>query len=324
MATNPSSGGGGGFHGFCCRDCGMEGYCMHKLDVASSIFSVTDDNDAIEERARQELSNLSMEERFNIYAAMVPPPPPIPPPPPMHPPKLFAHQHQNGPPSRSILSSAVVDDDGDCCFGTIHTGHDLAQVNQDHKHYGDDHPVTDDEDAMIIPTKRPPNEERPSSPPRPKIDLPYEDPQHVEECLRRLDVELETKISPKDKVAYEQAKNINMEFVTDRSFRLSLLRADQFNVKDCAKRIVTHFQIKKDLFCTCNWGGDTNRKDTDVLDISILGRDVTRDDLSPYEQTVLDEGESFRVLKEPDHSGRYVIRGRMAKMDFNHKTSQVS
>ena len=72
---------------FCCRDCGAQSYCIHKMNVAQNIYSTI--NNEQEERTYKEMEQLSIEEQFNIYTDIVPP---IPQPPPSSPPSQTPFQ----------------------------------------------------------------------------------------------------------------------------------------------------------------------------------------------------------------------------------------
>ena len=291
---------------FCCRECGTIGYCNHKLNVASKIFS-NDHNhgsdnaivdETVAERAREAMSKLTVEQRFKLYTDMVPAPP-LPPPPP------------------TLLSSFNVKSFNggsynNCCFGTSTSAQPV--VSEEEEEEGGDgggsrnEGNNDSEDSVVGIQSCNHND----------VELPFEDPKHIEQCLEELDAVI-CNMKPTDKVAYEEAKSISKDYVTSKSFLLSFLRADQFNINDTAKRIVSHFEMKKELFVvkTSSIRGGFDG------DLSILGRDIERSDLSSYELDLLDAGGAFLFLKEPDHSGRYVLRGRMAKFDYQHPICQV-
>ena len=145
-----------------------------------------------------------------------------------------------------------------------------------------------------------------------------EEPQFIQDSLANLNNEL-SKINRNDKVAYEQAlqqsleiqqhqqSNPNEVYVTSDSFKLSFLRADRFNAKDAAKKIVGYFQIKMELFGVEN-----------------LCKELTFDDLSYEEQCILRDGEVYRFLPETDHAGRHILFSRGAKADFEHPERNVS
>ena len=140
-----------------------------------------------------------------------------------------------------------------------------------------------------------------------------EEPQFVQDSLANLNNEL-SNINHNDKVAYEQVleqsqrqANPSEVYVMSDSFKLSFLRADRFNAKDAAKKIVGYFQIKKELFGVEN-----------------LCKELTFDDLSYEEQCILRDGEVYRFLPETDHAGRHILFSRGAKADFEHPERNVS
>ena len=84
----------------------------------------------------------------------------------------------------------------------------------------------------------------------------------IEDCLATLDTEIQ---SLNDKQAYLRAEGMNSDYVKNRDFRLMFLRADRFNTKRAALRLIRHFQLKLELF-----GADK------------LAVDITQDDLVSF------------------------------------------
>ena len=163
-----------------------------------------------------------------------------------------------------------------------------------------------------------------------------EEPEFIEECLEKLNDELDKTIvgasSSNEKTKkkggtggtttitpYEQALRISPEYVTSRSFQLSFLRAERFDPKATAQRIQLHFEMKKELFCSNIDGGN----------IDILGRDVTLEDLTLEEQAYFNSyndgaGYFMRFLDETDSAGRPILFGRASRMRFDKPLSEVS
>ncbi|CAB9517657.1 Transfer protein [Seminavis robusta] len=115
----------------------------------------------------------------------------------------------------------------------------------------------------------------------------YHDPENIDELLEQL--ELEIRKIP-DRKAYEKAKYLNEEYVIGREFRLMFLRCDEFDVKASAQRIVTHFEVKREVF------GDG----------PALARKLCMSDLNEDDMTVLKSG-AWQLLPVRDVAGRLVM-----------------
>ena len=144
--------------------------------------------------------------------------------------------------------------------------------------------------------------------------LPTSDDENIDfiqQCLQQVEYEISNNIPQKDKVHYMKARDISPKYVTSQSFIMRFLRADKYDPKATVKRIVKHFQLKYQLFCS-NSGGDigdssSDSKTTTTQEYEILGRDVTLEDLTVVEQRIVTEGSSCRFLSQPDHAGRYIF-----------------
>jgi hypothetical protein len=119
-------------------------------------------------------------------------------------------------------------------------------------------------------------------------DVMSEDPTFVRQFLKDLDLEL-AKIPDADKAGYLQAKQQNPEYVRDEEFLLMFLRADSFDVRNAATRLLSFFQAKLELF-----GPDK------------LGKDITLDDLSQDDIECLESG-YCQVLPGRDRAGRAIF-----------------
>jgi hypothetical protein len=117
-------------------------------------------------------------------------------------------------------------------------------------------------------------------------DILEEEPQFVEQCLVELEDELH--IVP-NKDAYETARSRSMDYVSNRKFRLQFLRADSFNVRHAAVRIVAYFEAKLELF------------GLEKLTKCITQRDLDQDDLACLESGI------SQLLPVRDTTGRAIL-----------------
>eukprot|EP00934_Nitzschia_sp_Nitz4_P007116 Nitzschia sp. Nitz4//scaffold44_size153857//139141//140676//NITZ4_002748-RA/size153857-augustus-gene-0.30-mRNA-1//-1//CDS//3329552238//7106//frame0 len=115
----------------------------------------------------------------------------------------------------------------------------------------------------------------------------HDDPQNVDDYLQEMEKEI---LKIENREAYDLAKYLNPEYVTNRGFRLMFLRGDFFDAKLAAERIVYHFEMKKLLFGS----GD------------ILARDVRMSDLNEDDMAALEAG-FVQLLPSRDISGRVVV-----------------
>lgn len=110
--------------------------------------------------------------------------------------------------------------------------------------------------------------------------------------LRMMTAELN---SIKDKPAYDKAIAINKQYVTDDTFRTRFLRAQLFNPQEAAKKMVSYFETKLDLF-----GEEKLTKDLKYGDLSIEARAELEGGSS--------EGTSLQILPSCDLlQGRKVV-----------------
>jgi len=115
-----------------------------------------------------------------------------------------------------------------------------------------------------------------------------EDPEFISRSLESFESEL--RIIPEiDKGAYLKAREKNSDYVMGKKFVLMFLRADQFDTKASAARVVAFFQIKLNLF-----GEDK------------LDRDIRLDDLDEDDVTCLESGYA-QVLNSRDRAGRAIF-----------------
>ena len=127
----------------------------------------------------------------------------------------------------------------------------------------------------------------------------YEELHGVDDIIKETDelindrlAELEREISlipDSQKEAYLQGLKVNQEYVTSKTFRLMFLRADYFDPKKAAKRLVW-FMAKKLQF----FGRDS------------LGRSLMLDDLDEDARNCLEAGH-IQLLQNRDRAGRSVL-----------------
>ena len=151
-------------------------------------------------------------------------------------------------------------------------------------------------------------------------ELETNNPQYVEECLEKLEQVLcsiqnndaatvttttttTTASDEKRSHAYEQAKQQNAEYVTNRKFRLQFLRADSYNVQHAAIRLLAYFEAKLELF-----------------GVDKLARDITQEDLSSDDMSLLESG-YVQVLNQRDRGGRpiFFVTNWVAKKNVNFR-----
>lgn len=129
-----------------------------------------------------------------------------------------------------------------------------------------------------------------------------ETPELIEGAIDQLQMEL-LMIPKKD--AYVLAWHMNRSYVEERSFRLLFLRANKFDAKKAAARLVLFMEKKKELF-----GPET-------LVRSLLLKDLDEDDIETMKAGAL------QVLPKRDRAGRlilidfHLIGPRVFKTDMN-------
>jgi hypothetical protein len=126
-----------------------------------------------------------------------------------------------------------------------------------------------------------------------------ENPKFIEYKLNELEDEID-KIDHKE--SYELAQFVNEEYMSDSHFRLMFLRADRFDAKRAAKRLVKYFDRKVELF-----GTEVAFHKLSFLDFSAEDRgDV--------------EAGGIYLLPYPDEGGRKIIvTCRTHLQDMHHR-----
>jgi hypothetical protein len=117
-------------------------------------------------------------------------------------------------------------------------------------------------------------------------DILEEELGFVEQCLVELEEELQ-KVPNKN--AYETARSSSVDYVSNRTFRLQFLRADSFNVRHAAVRIVAYFEAKLELF-----------------GLEKLTKYITQSDLDKEDLACLESGIS-QLLPVRDTTGRTIL-----------------
>jgi hypothetical protein len=112
-----------------------------------------------------------------------------------------------------------------------------------------------------------------------------EDPKSIEEWLQQLDTHLNT---IKQGTSYELAESMNRAYVVNRDFRLMFLRADGYDPKAAAERMIRFFDMKGDLF-----GREK------------LVKDIMFSDLDEDDRAMLRTG-AVQVLDRRDTTGRQI------------------
>jgi hypothetical protein len=130
-----------------------------------------------------------------------------------------------------------------------------------------------------------------------------EDPTFITECLYKLDHELSC-VSVK-KEGFEIARDEHAAYFENENFRLKFLRAEKYNPKLAAKRIVGHFEQKLNLF-----GPDK------------IGREITIDDLDSDDMDALMAG-GLQLLPMKDRGGRKIIFARSQNWKYKETKNMV-
>lgn len=120
------------------------------------------------------------------------------------------------------------------------------------------------------------------------LELRKEEPDFIAICLQELDKEIFVH-SQNDKTAYELAQTQNCDYVKCERFRLKFLRAESFNPRLAAQRIIKFFASKLHLFGP-----------------EYLTRDIGLDDLSEDDKKSIESG-LLQLLPLRDRAGRAVI-----------------
>jgi hypothetical protein len=119
-------------------------------------------------------------------------------------------------------------------------------------------------------------------------DVIHEEPGFVRAKAEEMEIEV-SKLTNKGKEAYMQAEAQNKEYVTCDKFRLKFLRAEMFDARLAAGRMVRFFDEKKKLF-----GPDK------------LTKEIKLCDLDKDDQKFLERGIA-QILPQRDRAGRCIM-----------------
>jgi hypothetical protein len=114
-----------------------------------------------------------------------------------------------------------------------------------------------------------------------------ETPEFVNSCLKELDEHLNAIKINTD--AYVQAEAMSSDYVSENNFRMMFLRADNYDSKEAAERMIRFFELKKYLF-----------------GVDKIVKDITLDDLNEDDLDVLKSGYA-QVSPYKDMSGRTIV-----------------
>ena len=134
------------------------------------------------------------------------------------------------------------------------------------------------------------------------FEINPEEEDFVANCLKEMQMEID---HIPEKAAFNLALKRSPDYVNRRSFRLMFLRADQYDPKAAAVRIIRHFEEKQKLF------GD-----------ELLGRDVRLDDLNEDALAVLTSG-GLQELCQTDQGGRQLQFCRSSLFKYKTQESMV-
>jgi hypothetical protein len=139
-------------------------------------------------------------------------------------------------------------------------------------------------------------------------DIIAETPEYIEKHRKLLEHELALLVSrPRQKTfAYQQARQQNPSYIGSVEFQLLFLRADRWDARDAAARLVGFLEIKLELF-----GPD------------LLTQRVTISDLSKDDWKSLESG-FFQLLPIRDVAGRAILVGTPMLRQYKHVDNLVS
>jgi hypothetical protein len=103
-------------------------------------------------------------------------------------------------------------------------------------------------------------------------DVIHEEPDFIRAKLEEMEMEL-SKLT-RGKEAYMQADAQNKEYVICHKFRLQFLRAEMFNARLAAGRMVRFFEVKRKLFGPDKLTKEIKLRDLDEEDQKFLGRGI--------------------------------------------------
>jgi hypothetical protein len=137
-------------------------------------------------------------------------------------------------------------------------------------------------------------------------DTVEETPELITQCLREMDAFITKKKRNKTQsAAYRAAESQSREYVEQRKLRLMFLRADNFDAKRAAHRLVYHFEKKLELF-----------------GIEKLAKDITLDGMSASDLECIENGH-IQHLPVRDQAGRAVIAVLLPHVKYQEQLNAV-
>jgi len=139
-------------------------------------------------------------------------------------------------------------------------------------------------------------------------DTPCEDGSFVGLRMGELDVALQEEVNTNSDIslAYQLAQSMDSRYAENHRLRLAFLRAERFQPRPAARRLMGFFAEKMML-----WGP------------SKLDRDITLADFNVQDMETLKSGK-FQLLEDKDQSGRQVISHVISDQEETNETSLVS
>lgn len=113
-----------------------------------------------------------------------------------------------------------------------------------------------------------------------------EDPAFIRSCLFELEEHL---VTIKHDTSYALAEVLSRKYVHDKKLRMMFLRADEYETKQAAERMIRFFELKNKLF-----------------GVNKLVKDITLDDLGVDDMETLQSG-CVQVSTSRDAAGRPIV-----------------
>jgi hypothetical protein len=131
-----------------------------------------------------------------------------------------------------------------------------------------------------------------------------ETPTFIQECLDRLEKELEVHMEKKKGV--QLARDKHPSFFENEKFRLQFLRIENYNPKLAARRLTRHCEKKLELF-----------------GLEKLGKKIQLEDLDENDMEFMLSG-GLQLMSAKDRGGRFVIFSRHRNWCYKHVVNVVS
>ncbi len=131
----------------------------------------------------------------------------------------------------------------------------------------------------------------------------HETPEQIRELSQQLLQEIR---HIRERSAFDKAFFLSPYYVSDPDFLVMFLRADDYNLKRAARRIVRHFQHKLDLF------GEEK-----------ICRPIFYDDLDNDDKDALLSGRVQMLKGRRDHAGRLIVYSSEGIITYKNARNQV-